>query len=735
MPGTLSTVGDLFDGYGASARGLTVAAFDEMVGRDGAARVPYAAVASSLAQMGPEDVSARASRLARAFMDQGVTFDLDGEERPFPLDVVPRIFTGAEWSKVAAGVAQRVRALELFLADAYGAARIVSDGLIPHEVITSSPGFVRAAYGYSPPNGVRIHVAGIDVVRDEDGEFRVLEDNVRSPSGVSYVLANRAAMARVLPELFWGQPIQMVTDYPARLISALRRAAPASVQDPTVVVLTPGVHNSAFYEHALLARLMGVHLVEGRDLVCHGTDVFLRTTEGEVPVHVIYRRIDDEYLDPLQFRPESLVGCPGVVNAARAGRVTIANGVGNGVADDKLIYTYVPAMIRYYLGEDPILHNVETMHLVDDGVRKDALSRRGDLVFKRVDGSGGKGLVIGPAATGAELDQLALDVECDPRHWIAQRLVALSTSPTWVDNTMVRRHVDLRPFAVNDGEDVWVLPGGLTRVALGEGGLVVNSSQGGGSKDTWVVGGGLSMPLLPPRQVAPFQAGPPMDVGPASDGELGVQQQQATATATGPGMPVTRALLSRVAESIFWVGPVRGAGRGNGAHPRRLGVPGPRAERRRGLARGPPPPRRHGAPRFGHRDALAGDGAPGDRSREQVVHRRCAGGGPGEHTGGAARRARGVLGAHQRHLGRAAVAVGGRPPGRAGVLPLLREDPVRRHDGPGRHHDEPRPDLALLHLGPLPGAHRRGRPSAGHGGVRRGVRQRPRHAVALLRRL
>jgi len=526
MPGSLRDVGDLFDGYGASARGLTEVAFDEMVGRDGTARVPYAAVASSLAQMGPDDVSARASRLARAFMDQGVTFDLDGEERPFPLDVVPRIFTGAEWSKVAAGLVQRVRALELFLADVYGAARIVSDGLIPHEVVTSSPGFVRAAYGYSPPNGVRIQVAGIDVIRDEDGEFRVLEDNLRSPSGVSYVLANRAAMARVLPELFWGQPIQMVTDYPARLINALRRAAPASVQDPTVVVLTPGVHNSAFYEHALLARLMGVHLVEGRDLVCHGTDVFLRTTEGEVPVHVIYRRIDDEYLDPLQFRPESLVGCPGIVNAARAGRVTIANGLGNGVADDKLVYTYVPAMIRYYLGEDPILQNVETMHLVDNAVRKDALSRRSELVFKRVDGSGGKGLVIGPAATGAELDELALEVEADPRHWIAQRVVALSTSPTWVDNTMMRRHVDLRPFAVNDGDDIWVLPGGLTRVALGEGGLVVNSSQGGGSKDTWVVGGGISMPVLPPRQVTPLQAGPPMDVGPASDGELGVQQQQ-----------------------------------------------------------------------------------------------------------------------------------------------------------------------------------------------------------------
>jgi uncharacterized circularly permuted ATP-grasp superfamily protein len=459
-------------------------------------------------------------------MDQGVTFDLDGEERPFPLDVVPRIFTESEWSLVARGVAQRVRALEHFLADIYGAARIVSDGLVPHEVVTSSPGFVRAAFGLTPPNNVRIHVAGIDVIRDEDGDFRVLEDNLRNPSGVSYVLANRAAMARVLPELFRGQPIQMVTDYPARLIQALRRAAPASVQDPTVVVLTPGVHNSAFYEHALLARLMGVHLVEGRDLVCHGTDVFLRTTEGEVPVHVIYRRIDDDYLDPLQFRPESLVGCPGIVNAARAGRITIANAVGNGVADDKLVYTYVPAMIRYYLGEDPILRNVETMHLVDDIARKEALARRDELVFKRVDGSGGKGLIIGPTASGRELDELLLDVEADPRHWIAQRVVALSTSPTWVDHAMERRHVDLRPFAVNDGEDIWVLPGGLTRVALNEGGLVVNSSQGGGSKDTWVVGGGITVPVLPPRQRATPLAGPPMDSGPSADTEHGVQQQQ-----------------------------------------------------------------------------------------------------------------------------------------------------------------------------------------------------------------
>src|ERR1019366_1061238 len=274
------------------------------------------------------------------------------------------------------------------------------------------------------------------------------------------------------------------------------------------------------------ARLMGVHLVEGRDLVCHGTEVFLRTTEGEVPVHVIYRRIDDDYLDPLQFRPESLVGCPGVVNAARAGRVTITNGVGNGVADDKLVYAYVPAMIKYYLGEDPILQNVETMHLQDAKVRADALSRRDQLVFKRVDGSGGKGLVIGSAATGTELDQLAIEVEKDPRQWIAQRVVALSTSPTWVDSEMVRRHVDLRPFAVNDGEQVWVLPGGLTRVALQEGRLVANSSQGGASKDTWVIGGARPAPTLRARRPAPLSAGPPMDAGPLSESENGRQQQQ-----------------------------------------------------------------------------------------------------------------------------------------------------------------------------------------------------------------
>lgn len=506
-------VGYLFDGYGLERDGPLGRAVDEVLDPSGCTRAAYRDVVSVISDMSPDDVSSRAGRLARAFMDQGVTFDLDGEERPFPLDVVPRIFTDREWAHIAEGVAQRVRALEAFLADVYNSARVLHDGVVPHHVVTSSPGFLRAVHGVNPTNGVRIHVAGIDVVRDEEGRFRVLEDNLRCPSGVSYVLANRAAMARVLPEVFWGQPIRMVDDYPARLVHALRQAAPGGVADPTVVVLTPGVYNSAFYEHALLARLMGVHLVEGRDLVCHGTDVFLRTTEGEVPVHVVYRRVDDDYIDPLQFRPDSLVGCPGLLNAARAGRVTVANAVGNGVADDKLVYAYVPDMIRYYLDEDPILGNVDTYRLVDNAERARALARRDELVFKKVDGSGGKSLVIGPHVTGAELDEVAAAVERSPRSWVAQRMVPLSTAPTWVGGGMEPRHVDLRPFAVNDGERVWVLPGGLTRVALQEGGLVVNSSQGGGSKDTWVVGDG-----------GPAEVGPPMDTGPPADAAQAQQQ-------------------------------------------------------------------------------------------------------------------------------------------------------------------------------------------------------------------
>ncbi len=482
---------EVLDGYASARQRLPHAAYEDS---GGGIRSHYTPVLETLQTLSAEGLAQRAEALAGAHRSKGITFDLGGEERIFPLDLVPRILDEADWRLVQAGVAQRVRALEAFLADVYGAGRVVEDGVVPAAVITSSPQFARAVHGFSPPNGVRIHVSGIDIVRDEEGQLCILEDNVRCPSGVSYVLANRAAMAQMLPEIFSGQRVQAVTEYPARLLGALRAAAPEGVDEPTVVVLTPGVYNSAFYEHALLARLMGVELVEGRDLVVHGTSVFVRTTEGEAPVHVIYRRIDDDYLDPLHFRPDSFVGCPGLLNAARAGGVALANAVGNGVADDKLVYSYIPDIIRYYFDEEPVLPNVPTARLTDPDVRAKVLRNPRDHVFKRVDGSGGKGLVFGSSASSAELDRLCADVASDPRAWIAQLVVGLSTVPTWLDGQLVPRHVDLRPFAVHDGDSVWVLPGGLTRVALAEGGLVVNSSQGGGSKDTWVVADGPTAP-------------------------------------------------------------------------------------------------------------------------------------------------------------------------------------------------------------------------------------------------
>jgi uncharacterized circularly permuted ATP-grasp superfamily protein len=364
----------------------------------------------------------------------------------------------------------------------------VRDGVIPAGLITSSSHFHREAAGIVSANGVRIQVSGIDLIRDEAGTWRVLEDNVRVPSGVSYVISNRRVMAQTLPELFVSMRVRPVGEYPQKLLNALRASAPEGVDDPTVVVLTPGVYNSAYFEHTLLARLMGVELVEGRDLFCSGGRVWMRTTAGPTRVDVIYRRVDDEFLDPLQFRADSMLGSPGLLLAARLGNVTIANAVGNGVADDKLVYTYLPDLIRYYLGEEPKLQNVDTWRLEDPLALEEVLDRLDELVVKPVDGSGGKGLVVGPAASKKELEELRVRLLADPRGWIAQPVVQLSTIPTLVDDGMRPRHADLRPFAVNDGKDVWVLPGGLTRVALPEGELVVNSSQGGGSKDTWVVG-------------------------------------------------------------------------------------------------------------------------------------------------------------------------------------------------------------------------------------------------------
>ncbi len=482
-------MGDLFDGYGATAlRPKTVPAFDEMFSKPGTARTAYKEIHAALAQMTQEELRGRTDALASSYLAQGVTFDFAGEERPFPLDAVPRVIEQAEWIEVEAGIKQRVRALEAFLADVYGKQNAVRDNVIPARLITSSSHFHREAAGIEPANGVRIQVSGIDLIRDEKGGWRVLEDNVRVPSGVSYVISNRRVMAQTLPELFVSMRVRPVGDYPHKLLQALRASAPEGVDDPNVVVLTPGVYNSAYFEHTLLARLMGVELVEGRDLFCSGGKVWMRTTAGPTRVDVIYRRVDDEFLDPLQFRADSMLGSPGLLLAARLGNVTIANAVGNGVADDKLVYTYLPELTRYYLSEEPILRNVDTWRLEDPGALDEVLDRLDELVVKPVDGSGGKGLVVGPAASKKELDDLRKRLIADPRGWIAQPVVQLSTIPTLVDAGMRPRHADLRPFAVNDGKDIWVLPGGLTRVALPEGELVVNSSQGGGSKDTWVVG-------------------------------------------------------------------------------------------------------------------------------------------------------------------------------------------------------------------------------------------------------
>lgn len=476
---------DVFGGY--NALGPYSKAFDEMFDQRGNVRGPYKGIHTELAPSDVSELEARADALGRAFIDQGITFSLSGQERPFPLDLVPRVISAAEWTRLERGIRQRVKALEMYLHDIYGEQEILRDGVIPRRLVTSCEHFHREAVGIVPPNGVRIHVAGIDLVRDGRGSFRVLEDNLRSPSGVSYVMENRRTMARVFPNLFATHRVRAVGDYGSHLLRALRNAAANNVADPVVVVLTPGVYNSAYFEHSLLARQMGVELVEGRDLFCRDNTVYMRTTEGERQVDVIYRRIDDDFLDPMQFKPDSVLGVAGILNAARAGNVVISSAVGNGIGDDKLVYTYVPTIIEYYLGEKPLLANVDTFRCWLDDEREEVLDRVEELVIKPVEGSGGYGIVFGPDASVKELATITKKINADPRGWIAQPVVQLSTVPTQVGDELSPRHVDLRPFAVNDGDEVWVLPGGLTRVALPEGSFVVNSSQGGGSKDTWVL--------------------------------------------------------------------------------------------------------------------------------------------------------------------------------------------------------------------------------------------------------
>jgi uncharacterized circularly permuted ATP-grasp superfamily protein len=528
-----------FDGY--TDVGSYSKAFDEMFDAQGNVRGPYKGIYAELAPSDASDLEARAEALGRAFIDQGITFSREGQERPFPLDLVPRVISAAEWSRLERGITQRVKALEHYLDDIYGEQEILRDGVIPRRLITSCEHFHREAVGIAPPNGVRIHVAGIDLVRDAQGNFRVLEDNLRSPSGVSYVMENRRTMARVFPNLFATHRVRAVGDYSAHLLRALRSAAASNVADPTVVVLTPGVYNSAYFEHSLLARQMGVELVEGRDLFCRDNTVYMRTTDGERQVDVIYRRIDDAFLDPMQFRPDSVLGVAGLLNAARAGNVVISSAVGNGVGDDKLVYTYVPTIIEYYLGEKPLLANVDTYRCWLDDERTEVLDRIAELVVKPVEGSGGYGIVFGPAASEKELAAITRKIRSDPRGWIAQPVVQLSTVPTQINDKLAPRHVDLRPFAVNDGDQVWVLPGGLTRVALPEGSLVVNSSQGGGSKDTWVL---ASRASVADRELAAAEVvrslpkaakGPKPENG--SDGSSQRQQQQSQVLQPGNGAP------------------------------------------------------------------------------------------------------------------------------------------------------------------------------------------------------
>jgi uncharacterized circularly permuted ATP-grasp superfamily protein len=475
---------------------------DEVFGPAGEPRAHAAPLLATLERLGAEALQAAGRRRDTIFMQQGITFEVagsDGEhrDRAWPLDLVPRVLPAAEWTTIKRGLAQRIRALNAFVDDVYHAHEIVRAGIVPWSLVVSRSSFARPVHGVRPPGGVYCHVSGCDLVRDGEGRWRVLEDNARTPSGISYVLENRLAMTRLMPELFAGHRVRPVDHYPSLLLDALRAVAPGGEAAANIVVWTPGPLNSAYFEHAFLARQMGVELVEASDLVVRDAVCYMRTTAGLQRVHTIYRRLDDDFIDPLEFRPDSMLGVPGLVRAYRAGTVAIANAIGTGVADDKAIYHYVPEMIRFYLSEEPILDNVPTYLLSDERARRQVLSRLDELVIKPTSESGGKGVFIGPQSSAAEREHQARLIESQPDRFIAQELVHLSTAPTEVgDGRLEPRHVDLRPFAVF-GDEIRIVPGGLTRVALQEGSMIVNSSQGGGSKDTWVLDDGSATDLAP----------------------------------------------------------------------------------------------------------------------------------------------------------------------------------------------------------------------------------------------
>ncbi|MBL8292370.1 MAG: circularly permuted type 2 ATP-grasp protein [Bryobacterales bacterium] len=435
----------------------------------------------------------RQSSAERLLLQMGITFtvygDTSGTERIFPFDLIPRIVTAQDWAWIEAGLKQRIHALNLFIDDIYHDQKILKQGVIPESVICSAQTLRPQCLGLNPPRGIWCHVTGTDLVRDRDGQIYVLEDNLRVPSGVSYVLENRQIMKRTFPQLFAGMKIRPVDDYASKLLEMLQSLAPENVPDPRVVVLTPGIYNSAYFEHSFLAQQMGVQLVEGRDLVVDADGfVVMRTTKGFQQVDVIYRRIDDDFLDPKAFRPDSLLGVPGLMESFQRGRVALANAPGNGVADDKVVYAYVPEIIRYYLREEPVIPNVPTYLCWRDTDRQHVLANLDKLVVKAANEAGGYGMLVGPHSTAAQRTEFAAKIEANPRNYIAQPTLGLSRVPTIVDDHAEGRHVDLRPYILY-GKEIYVLPGGLTRVALKRGSLVVNSSQGGGSKDTWVVAG------------------------------------------------------------------------------------------------------------------------------------------------------------------------------------------------------------------------------------------------------
>jgi uncharacterized circularly permuted ATP-grasp superfamily protein len=464
--------------------------WDEMY--DGSTvRDPYRSVLDFLNQIPLDELNKKEELAKRLFMSQGITFTVyssgEGVEKIFPFDIIPRIVTGDEWDFVERGIKQRLKALNLFLKDVYHDQFIIKDGIVPVDLIYSCPHYIREMHGVNVPHDIYVHIAGIDLIRDHDGTFYVLEDNLRTPSGVSYMIENREITKRIFPDLIPQINVRPVTQYPQILHKNLVSLAPRQVANPVVVLLTPGMFNSAYFEHTTLARLMGVELVEGRDLVVDNHQVFMKTTSGLQQVNVIYRRVDDNFLDPLVFNPESALGVSGILSAYRKGNVAIVNAIGNGVADDKAIYVYVPDMIQYYLNETPILKNVPTYQLGKPEEQEHVLENIKKMVIKKTNESGGYGMLMGHAASDKEIADYKNEILKDPRQFIAQPIISLSSAPCYINGKMQPRRLDLRPFALVGPNGIQIVPGGLTRVALREGSLVVNSSQGGGSKDTWVL--------------------------------------------------------------------------------------------------------------------------------------------------------------------------------------------------------------------------------------------------------